>query len=36
MGTKFNISEEEKKMIIKEGYLQTEEHFLKNNVSNNS
>jgi len=36
MGTKFNISEEEKKMIIKEGYLQTEEHFLKNNISNNS
>jgi NTE family protein len=34
MGTKFNISEEEKKMIIKEGYLQTEEHFLK--ISNNS
>jgi len=36
MGTKFNISDKEKKMIIKEGFLQTKEHFLKNNLSNNS
>ena len=27
LGTKFNVNDTEKKMIIKDGYEQTEKHF---------